>query len=542
MKINNIKSLGAFSISNSGGGGGGGDFDENKVIVKSATMPTASASNLGKFYIYSGQTDANYTNGYIYVSVLEERLVETVDFSTDKFSCEPATFWLIVKAVLPSNYQDVTHGTITYSTTNDTFIIDFKDASETSLLQFPIEKANLEYFGFTIGTFEDGESFTFTCSEGVQSVYSWKQLGVQPSSGIKSYKASTYTVNTTLLSGYDIPIPNIASLTESGIYNVSFDYVTGEYSTTLYYTLLVNDLQLSGTHYTSIQTLVVDVPQPFVNNQLKLIINRAVLSEQTFDDWAILANLSNPSIPWGRITGTLADQTDLKTELDKKIENSATGSRTLQLVGSGGPSAYNQATIVGFNARANGDGAIAIGAGTSLASASSSALAIGHAVSTGTSSICISMGNSGTNYAQAENSIQLGDGNNMTANLFQVYSYPMLDGNTGKIPSDRMTKVIDLTTASTELASDNIYNGYTLASVTLTLPESYSAQYPNFITQVNFTSGSTPTTFTAPNNIYFNGDDCNNGTLTPVANKRYFILIFASGVYPVSFIGLVMSK
>ena len=152
------------------------------------------------------------------------------------------------------------------------------------------------------------------------------------------------------------------------------------------------------------------------------------------------------------------------------------------------------------------------------------------------------MGNSGTNYAQAENSIQLGDGNNMTANLFQVYSYPMLDGNTGKIPSDRMTKVIDLTTASTELASDNIYNGYTLASVTLTLPESYSAQYPNFITQVNFTSGSTPTVFNAPNNIYFNGDDCNNGTLTPVANKRYFILIFASGVYPVSFIGLVMSK
>ena len=48
------------------GGGGGGSVDESKIIVKSDTIPTASADNAGYIYIYTGATNETYTHGYIY--------------------------------------------------------------------------------------------------------------------------------------------------------------------------------------------------------------------------------------------------------------------------------------------------------------------------------------------------------------------------------------------------------------------------------------------------------------------------------------------
>lgn len=56
------------------GGGGGGSVDESKIIVKSDTIPTASAANAGYIYIYTGATNATYTHGYIY----ENKLVDAV--------------------------------------------------------------------------------------------------------------------------------------------------------------------------------------------------------------------------------------------------------------------------------------------------------------------------------------------------------------------------------------------------------------------------------------------------------------------------------
>lgn len=46
-----------------------GSVDENKIIVKSSTIPTASGELLGKIYCYSGETNATYTHGYIYECV-----------------------------------------------------------------------------------------------------------------------------------------------------------------------------------------------------------------------------------------------------------------------------------------------------------------------------------------------------------------------------------------------------------------------------------------------------------------------------------------
>lgn len=95
------------------------------------------------------------------------------------------------------------------------------------------------------------------------------------------------------------------------------------------------------------------------------------------------------------------------------------------------------------------------------------------------------------------------------------------------------TSIVTLTTASTQLATNTIYNGGELASVTLTLPATVPA---DFIAQVEFTSGTTATIFTAPATLYFNGDACDGGVFTPVASKRYCILIITDGVNPLGFV------
>lgn len=217
------------------------------------------------------------------------------------------------------------------------------------------------------------------------------------------------------------------------------------------------------------------------------------------------------------------------------LSNTATKTSSLTIQGTA--SSVNNSINIGTSSYVTVGGAVAIG---KSCSASSNAVGIGqNAGATGNMSIAIGGYGTTANQARgiaiggyecrcyAESAIQLGYGSNSVANQFQVYSYPMLDGNTGKIPTDRMTKVIELTTTSVELASDNIYNGAELASVTFTLPATVPV---NFTAQLNFTSGTTATVLTAPNTINFDGDDCSGGVFTPVASKRYQVLIDNDGV------------
>ena len=121
-------------------------------------------------------------------------------------------------------------------------------------------------------------------------------------------------------------------------------------------------------------------------------------------------------------------------------------------------------------------------------------------------------------------------------NNVQVSENALFLNANGQIPADNMTGVVELTTTSVELASDTIYNGAELASVTFTLPATVPA---NFTAQLNFTSGTTATTFTAPATVTFEGDACSNGVFTPLASKRYSVLIYTDGV---NVIGLVMGN
>lgn len=106
----------------------------------------------------------------------------------------------------------------------------------------------------------------------------------------------------------------------------------------------------------------------------------------------------------------------------------------------------------GNNSTANAIYSIALGAKSSVNTYTAyNAIAIGKGTtSSGKGSIAIGGDTKNDQMtdgaiASADQSIQLGEGTNSIAKTFQVYSYQLLDGNTGKIPVDRLPD--DITTS-----------------------------------------------------------------------------------------------
>lgn len=136
---------------------------------------------------------------------------------------------------------------------------------------------------------------------------------------------------------------------------------------------------------------------------------------------------------------------NVKWVTDNKLENTATGTDSIGIlidtnyqqrfavgIGKGARLGYYGVTI--GRAATSGENATAIGAG---ATATQYGVSVGYAASTGSgASRGIAIGYAAN--ANATNAIQLGQATNSTASTFQVYSYPMLDGTTGKIPMARL--------------------------------------------------------------------------------------------------------
>ena len=81
-------------------------------------------------------------------------------------------------------------------------------------------------------------------------------------------------------------------------------------------------------------------------------------------------------------------------------------------------------------------------------------------------------------------------------------------------------------TASITLADNIIYNGGTQTSLAITLPATDSI---DFLCEIDFLSGSTPTTMTYSNTIKWVGDDVTSNVFTPEASKRYTIMCTYNG-------------
>ena len=164
------------------------------------------------------------------------------------------------------------------------------------------------------------------------------------------------------------------------------------------------------------------------------------------------------------------------------LQNTATGTNSLTILGTvasqagcvniGSSSrAYNSYhTAIGYNAQTMDTGqCVTIGA-LSRATGTSSTTIGGNAQATKSYAIAIGVASRATGYqsiaigsdgavdhtSATENySIQLGAGVNNTANLFQVYSYPMLDKTTGKIPAERL----DLLSTAYNFSDNNYVYG-----------------------------------------------------------------------------------
>lgn len=140
----------------------------------------------------------------------------------------------------------------------------------------------------------------------------------------------------------------------------------------------------------------------------------------------------------------------INTNTDGALKNKTTASNSLNILGAGTLTDTN-ATAIGISATQKQD-SVAVGYGASCVDTYSVALgrgatarqycvSVGYGASTGSgTSRGIAIGYSAK--ANAAGAIQIGQGTNATASTFQVYSYPMLDDSTGKIPAARLTDMV----------------------------------------------------------------------------------------------------
>lgn len=101
-----------------------------------------------------------------------------------------------------------------------------------------------------------------------------------------------------------------------------------------------------------------------------------------------------------------------------------------------------------------------------------------------------------------------------------------VNGQTGEVVIPALVTSAD-TSITQELATETIYNYGELTALIITFPATPTASY---ISQVNFSSGTTATALTAPIDVVWSGDDIVSDVFVPDVSKRYSVLFFYDGV------------
>lgn len=256
--------------------GGAGSLDESKIIIKSAEIPAASADELGKFYCYSGETNANYTHGYIYECVAGSTYyTANIAFEQSTFASESfeKAGQLIVDAGVTDPTQ-VTGGTMTYALAGNLWSIVFTDENGNALnTAYNIYTDDLEqdYDILPVidpSEFTDGQVVNMLINniESYQN-YSWERLDVQPAAKLGRYLsgwncATGLAVTNPPESPYEYTTGDyfiVGTVATGGASNYRPDgsqYVIGQASTTVETsTVTVNDTYLyDGTNWTLLKT------------------------------------------------------------------------------------------------------------------------------------------------------------------------------------------------------------------------------------------------------------------------------------------------
>ena len=255
--------------------GGAGSVSEDKVIIKSDTIPTAGADQLGQMYCYSGETNNTFAHGYVY-----ECVAGTPVYS-DSVTFEPATLSgtvvtatsdalanLCAEYITGADITEIVSGTITYDQSGGLWVFVGKDAEDNTVGTFQLYTQDYEDAGFTFtGTPEDGDVINFTCTITETSTYSWERIDLQPAAKLGRYLSSWNCA--TGLAGTNPPespyeyttgdyfiVGTVATGGASNYRPNGSSYVTGQASTTVETSVVaVNDTYLyDGTSWTLLKT------------------------------------------------------------------------------------------------------------------------------------------------------------------------------------------------------------------------------------------------------------------------------------------------
>lgn len=203
--------------------GGAGSAGLDNIIIKSDTIPAASAEELGKFYCYSGVTTSAYTHGYIYECVAGSSYYEAnIAFERSTFASED--FYKAGKLIVDAGVADpteVTGGTMTYALAGSLWSIVFTDANGNALnTAYSIYTDDLEQDYDILPVvdpreFVDGQVVNMAINNVVEHVdYSWERLDVQPAAKLGRY-----------LSGWNCA----TGLAVTNPQESPYEYTTGDY-------------------------------------------------------------------------------------------------------------------------------------------------------------------------------------------------------------------------------------------------------------------------------------------------------------------------
>ncbi len=295
----------------------------DKIIVKSATIPTASADLLGAVYQYVGQTGGTYEHGYIYECVAEtETLILFDPVGTGKLGFDYANhsvyelFERIAAIETTFNAEDVVSGSFRLDKVNELWYISGYDSNGNALFtDFTVEATGGEYcldgYGY-IYTFpfpddyEDGHTENYRIQES-HSGYAWERIDVQPG-GSRGRFLSLWDC-TTGLAETNPPIS-------------PYEYKTGDYF--IVGVVGATNYKPDGTSY------VIGVASTTVETA-EVAVDDTYFFDGT--QWKLQSN-SNKTVSFSGIAGSPYDNTNLASALNAKqdviadLETIRTGAAT----------------------------------------------------------------------------------------------------------------------------------------------------------------------------------------------------------------------
>ncbi len=155
--------------------------DANVVMIASK-MPRAQESLLGCIYLYSGDTDSDFTHGYIYECVEGTSYVDIIGFDPARigFDYTKGTLEAFFSEAA-EDYSKIVGGTFEYLKAGDLWSISAVDKDGNTLFsEYKLYTPDLEDAGFVmlwpIYDYKDGEKIQFYFTHNKQINFEWVRV------------------------------------------------------------------------------------------------------------------------------------------------------------------------------------------------------------------------------------------------------------------------------------------------------------------------------------------------------------------------------